>query len=508
MHAHTSRHSPCSLLDPVELVLHVQEKGLQGIILTEHHYLWQEAEIADLRRAAEVNDAFIIVSGQEVSVKGFGHVLVFGADKTIDKKHTLESLRKLYPEAALIWAHPFRNGHMPLTEKLTHPYLDGVEIFSMNHTVRENYHGLKAWHTQKFTALSGSDAHTPEMTGCFPTEFMHPVETINDIAAEIRAGRCHPFFKEIPKKGSNILVNEITIGTKGVDETRSRIIVKKYESKTQWAKEKRSFSLSALLYEAGFNTGTFRVPRVIEIDSKEQLVIEEGQRGKHLLELLKIVQPLSGKIYFYLAAGWLARLHNERLANDDLGYTIKKEKKRFESYLKAFRVTNNPRTEEVAMLISYIKEKELKMLAARENECIQNHGDYHPKNIIIGYDRAHDITSRFISVIDFGSTLRMLPSFDVGYFLAQYDYQMHSDEKVLSTYTEQMFVDAYHESLTEQQWQDSFMQDVLFFKIRSFLSIAAFLIKVGKGESPDMDFVLSRALEHKKALHDDKLDKN
>ena len=199
MHCHTSKYSRCSQANPVSLVRQVKKKELQGVIITEHHYLWKDDEIKTLRVEAELDENFLIMAGQEVETD-FGHVLVFGADRTIEEEARLEDLRALFPEAALVWAHPFRNGNMPDEKRLLNPMLDAVEIFSMNQTPKENYLGLKTWHKYKFTASSGSDAHAENMAGVYPTQFDHLVLTMQDVGDEIKKSRCRPFFKEIRKQ--------------------------------------------------------------------------------------------------------------------------------------------------------------------------------------------------------------------------------------------------------------------------------------------------------------------
>ena len=98
MHAHTSKHSPCSLLDPVTLVKKVLKKGLQGLVITEHHYLWPEGELNELRIKAEIPDHFVLLSAQEVETD-FGHIMVFGLDKTITEKTAVSTLREQHPGA-------------------------------------------------------------------------------------------------------------------------------------------------------------------------------------------------------------------------------------------------------------------------------------------------------------------------------------------------------------------------------------------------------------------------
>src|SRR3990172_7362076 len=110
MHCHTSEHSRCSHISAVEIVQQVFSKHLQGIVLTDHHYLWSEKELKELRRATGVPDHFLILSGQEVTTADFGDALVFGIDEILKSGTLLATIRENFPHAALTWAHPYRNG--------------------------------------------------------------------------------------------------------------------------------------------------------------------------------------------------------------------------------------------------------------------------------------------------------------------------------------------------------------------------------------------------------------
>lgn len=488
MHCHTSRYSRCSQIAPANLARQVKKKELQGIVITEHHYLWKGDELEVLRVEAELDKNFLILSGQEV-VTDIGHVLVFGAPGTIEEEISLKDLRLDFPEAALVWAHPFRDGSVPDEKKLLNPMLDGVEIFSINHTPKENYLGLKAWHKYKFTATSGSDTHAEGMAGAYPTQFDHPIFTIGDLVNGIKKSGCRPFFKEIPRSGTNITVTEITIGTKGNNESRNRIILKNITGGKKWEALKASSEITAFLYKNGFGQGQFRVPGIIDINDKERLIIENGQRGKNLFDLLTRVDKSIGADYFRLAARWLAKFHNKAIKEGDIKGVIKKELRRFDSYLDSFKRTKSPYLKKIEPVIKYVKEREEEMFLKEKDSFILNHGDYHPKNIIIGQDLQHDITTLFISVIDFGSSILFPRAFDVGYFISQFQSQFFSHPDVLRYYKETDFIDTYIKEADNSPWD--FADQVKLFKIRANLSIAAYLIKVGKGQSPEINSTLS-----------------
>ena len=483
IHAHTNRHSKCSILDPVTLVRKIVKKGLQGLIITEHHYLWSDEELARLREEAGVEKWFVLLAGQEVETD-IGHVLVYGARASITKKTGLKTLRKLFPEAALVWAHPFRNGETPSRAVLASPLLDGIEIFSLNHSAKENYAGLKSWHELKFTALSGSDAHSEGNAGVLPTQFDHAAKSIGDAAAEIRGGRVRPFFKEIPKSGSDLTVTEITMGTKGDDELRQRIIVKTLSNEKKWEKTKQSAELLRSIYNNGFSGPVFRVPKVIDINENEKTLIEEGQRGKNLYDSLLSVGTASGRTYFEYAAQWIAKFHSLKLRHKSAEGIPAGEKKKFLSYAKNLRNTGNSRLIPALKLIEYVEKAEEELYRSKSGSFVLNHGDYHPKNIIIGHERMNDPETLYISVIDFASSSDFPPAFDVGYFLAQFAAQFSDHPDILERYDERSFLNAY--SSGPKGVTDGFLKEVNIFKIRANLSIANYLIRVGKGESPEL----------------------
>src|SRR6266498_254087 len=138
MHSHTAEHSSCSTVSALELVRQVFLRGLQGIVLTDHHYLWSPSDLAELKRAAEVPEHFLLLAGQELRAADFGDVLIYGADRPFPAGTTVGEVRRLFPAAALVWAHPYRGSKVPGEKELLDRQFDGVEIFNSNHTARGN----------------------------------------------------------------------------------------------------------------------------------------------------------------------------------------------------------------------------------------------------------------------------------------------------------------------------------------------------------------------------------
>lgn len=495
MHCHTREHSRCSHVDAVELVRRCFAKDLQGIVLTDHHYLWSAEELRQLRRDAAVPDHFLILSGQETRTADFGDVLVYGAAQAIARDTPLAELRRTFPEAALVWAHPYRQGRRPDDASLSRSEWDGIEIFNSNHTVRGNSQGLQDWHRVRFTALAGSDTHGASYAALYPTLFDHPVEDIEDLAREVRAGRCRPFFKEIPRAGTKNRVTEVTFGAKGQDEVRERIIIRSLETSYQWQSAERAHRIMGELAGCGFSGGHYRVPQAIDEDAASHTLIQEGLRGKALFDRLLSAPPEDGRQFLELAAGWLARLHDLRLQLTPPEEYLPREEQRLARYLQRFTRIGHPFSRRVEDLAQTLLNRQQLLLSREHTLLVQGHGDFHPKNIIIGQDNLQDRRTLFVAAIDFESSLCLPPAFDVGCFLAQFRNQFFHHPQVLEHYSDSAFLQPY---LARRRVVESdFEAQVATFRARTNLSIAAFLVKLGLGGSEDLYRVL---LEGEQAL--------
>jgi len=475
----------------VELVRQVFAKGLQGIVLTDHHYLWPPEDLKVLRRKAEVPDHFLIMAGQEVCTEECGDVLVYGATETLSRGMSLLEIRRRFPEVALVWAHPYRGSRTPVDEKLCDPRLDGVEIFNSNHTVRGNSRGLQDWHRLRFTAIAGTDTHGVSYAGTYPTQFDHPVRTMGELVEELRHGRCRPFFKEIPHAGANTQVTEVTIGTKGADEVRERIIIKTLETGQKWQNADRAYHIMATLVDRGFGGGLFRVPRPIDEDPAARTIIEQGLRGKALFDKLVTASPADGREYLQLAARWLARLHNCRLQITPAGEFLPREEQRLAKYLERFTTINHRHTRKAREIMELVRTEESRLVKDDPATLVQGHGDFHPKNVFIGQDNQENRDTLFVAAIDFESSYVMPRAFDVGCFLAQFRNQFFAHPSILQAFPEALFLDAYLQDADAVG--DDFRRQVELFRARTNLSIAAYLIKLGLGESEDLWRVLVEA---------------
>jgi aminoglycoside/choline kinase family phosphotransferase len=126
-----------------------------------------------------------------------------------------------------------------------------------------------------------------------------------------------------------------------------------------------------------------------------------------------------------------------------------------------------------------------------EDGMIQGHGDFHPKNVIIGQDNQDNRDTVYVAAIDFEGSLVMPAAFDVGCFLAQFRNQFFAHPAVLAAYPEELFLAAYLQE--SESGGENFFRQVELFRARANLSIASYFVKVGMGETEDLWRVLVEA---------------
>ena len=192
LHTHSSEHSYCSYISAVDLVSLVYQRGASGIVLTDHHFLWSDRELQILRAKCKVPRDFLIMSGQEIFTSDFGDVLVYGANESINYRVTLSAIRRKFPEAAIVWAHPYRSGLIPSEIELFNSALDAIEIINQHQKDHENLRGISDWKTWGFTATSGTDIHGDDIDVFYPTDFVGSIDGLNGLVDCIRGGNCKP----------------------------------------------------------------------------------------------------------------------------------------------------------------------------------------------------------------------------------------------------------------------------------------------------------------------------
>ncbi len=189
LHMHTSRHSPDADSDPFELMQAAIKAGLDGVVITEHDYLWTEKELEELRAAAP---QLVILAGVEVTGRG-GDVLCYGVTDPFALPRGIP-WPKLCAEihrqgGACVAAHPNR-WDQPFEKMLAeqNPALDGIEVMSnnMDKDLRKKAAKLLEKYPN-FAQLGNSDSHQPYTVGCCYTDFDCDIRSNADLVAAIKA---------------------------------------------------------------------------------------------------------------------------------------------------------------------------------------------------------------------------------------------------------------------------------------------------------------------------------
>ena len=196
LHIHTSPRSPCSNLDPLDLIQEAKRLGLDGICLTEHQVVWNLEEVNDLEEK-EIK----IFRGNEFTTNQ-GDILVFGFEKDLKDLLTIQELRDEVKAADgfMIAAHPFRGfktfgiGQLQMTveqacELKVFDFVDAIEVKNGRLSDEENNMATKVAAKLGLPGTAGSDAHSVDEVGKWVTEFDREVRNEQELVEELRAGR-------------------------------------------------------------------------------------------------------------------------------------------------------------------------------------------------------------------------------------------------------------------------------------------------------------------------------
>lgn len=194
IHCHTQEHSPCSEISAGDLISRAIDAGLQGVVLTDHHYQWSDEELQNLLQESDIPAGFVLLTGQEVTTCDFDDVLVYGAEQTFPFGVSLSHIRSHAPEAAIVWAHPYRGIKRPGPGQLFDSCFDAIEIFNRNHRPEQNVFAFEEWRKWGFVATSGTDVHD-QTIGVFPCQFDGTIERIEDIVSAIKNNGCRPYSR-------------------------------------------------------------------------------------------------------------------------------------------------------------------------------------------------------------------------------------------------------------------------------------------------------------------------
>lgn len=192
LHVH-AQWSPDAFGDLDRLAKRGQEKGLAGLVLTEHDTIRHHEP---MRKWNQEHDGtpFTFYPGIEVSTQA-GHLLAIGVQEEIPKQQGLEeTIDQIHDAAGLpVPAHPYR----PFTGigddilRLTAGRLHALEVHNAQETVRSNQRAGTFANATQMGGTGGSDAHQVHDVGNGYTIFPGPVDTLDDLIAQLKRGKTH-----------------------------------------------------------------------------------------------------------------------------------------------------------------------------------------------------------------------------------------------------------------------------------------------------------------------------
>ena len=191
------------MLSPDELIEAAQEAGLDGICLTEHDFFWGAGEAAELGQ----RHGFLVIPGIEVNTE-HGHITVFGLDRFFYGMHRLEELAAMATSAGavMIANHPYRR-QLPFERRQegdwsealaraarnpAYAHATAIESYNGRGSPRENAFARELAESLGLRQVAASDSHERADVGTCATEFERPIQSADDLIAELRAGRFRP----------------------------------------------------------------------------------------------------------------------------------------------------------------------------------------------------------------------------------------------------------------------------------------------------------------------------
>lgn len=196
LHLHTRRHSSCSAIDESKLIDRAVRAGLDGVVITEHHYQWSREEL-DALQAASGHPEFLLLAAFEYS-SARGDILIYGLESEQvrefppggDPEAVLARARAM--GAACIAAHPTRAA-IPFDERITKMPFDALEVRSVNLAADEQRQAEQLARNLGRRMTTSSDAHRLEDVGRYATAFQEPVGCMADLQKSLRHGTFWPY---------------------------------------------------------------------------------------------------------------------------------------------------------------------------------------------------------------------------------------------------------------------------------------------------------------------------
>ncbi len=188
MHTHTSVFSTDSNLLPHESLARAAERGLDGVVLTEHDVIWAADRAARLAEQVGI----LVLPGIEVTTE-LGHVLVYGVTEPFPRITDSKRLRDYCDErdALMYLAHPARDPGLRVPREAMELF-DGVEGLNGCDGPLQNQSASSRGRTRPLPPIGGSDSHALHEVATAATEFEARIRSLDDLMKALRSGDYRP----------------------------------------------------------------------------------------------------------------------------------------------------------------------------------------------------------------------------------------------------------------------------------------------------------------------------
>lgn len=188
IHVH-SDNSQCSNMPVSEIIAHGHALGLDGVCITDHDTTDVLAQI----REGFQPDGLLVLVGMEYTTEQ-GDFLVYGNVESLQSgMNALDLFEAVHAlGGAVVAAHPYRGWRPSDVSVLGHPKLNAIEVVNGRNTDAEDDLADQLAGLNQKPRTAGSDAHSIEELGRFPTRFSMNITSRDDLVLALREGRCEP----------------------------------------------------------------------------------------------------------------------------------------------------------------------------------------------------------------------------------------------------------------------------------------------------------------------------
>ncbi len=190
MHLHALPHSTDSFITLEQIVYLAKEKGLDGVVLTDHDSMGGREFAEEYSRKV---DFPIFVGLEYYSLQG--DITTWGVETFPDKRIGAQPWIDFVNESGgfCCACHPFRNNNRGLEENLGWVKgLHGVEVLNGSTPMETNRIALKWCRDLGLQPIGGSDAHVVKQVGKYATWLPDRVDNLKDFVELLRTRPVKP----------------------------------------------------------------------------------------------------------------------------------------------------------------------------------------------------------------------------------------------------------------------------------------------------------------------------